>query len=67
MSTYQPLSEVRKSLKVKWYRTKIDREKLKELSERSDVQGWTSGPVSADRGIGILLLVSATVVVNLSC
>src|SRR4051794_10781761 len=32
MTTYQPLSEVREKLKVKWYRTKIDRNKLKELS-----------------------------------
>jgi fatty acid desaturase len=40
MSVYQPLAEVRKTLKVKWYRTKIDREVMKTLSERSDAQGW---------------------------
>lgn len=40
MSTYQPLSEVRETLKVKWYRTKIDHNKLKELSMRSDTQAW---------------------------
>ncbi|MEZ4672426.1 MAG: fatty acid desaturase [Anaerolineae bacterium] len=40
MSTYQPLSEVRETLKVKWYRTKIDAKKLKELSTRSDAQAW---------------------------
>jgi fatty acid desaturase len=40
MTTYQPLSEVRETLKVKWYRTKIDGNKLKELSTRSDAQGW---------------------------
>ncbi|MCA0455019.1 MAG: fatty acid desaturase [Chloroflexi bacterium] len=40
MNTYQPLSEVRETLKVKWYRTKIDHTKLKELSVRSDAQAW---------------------------
>jgi fatty acid desaturase len=40
MSPYQPLAEVRQNLKVKWYRTKIDSQKLKELSARSDAQGW---------------------------
>jgi fatty acid desaturase len=40
MSSYQPLAEVRKTLKVKWYRTKIDSKRLKELSARSDAQAW---------------------------
>ena len=40
MINYQPLSEVRKTLKVKWYRTKIDRKKLKVLSTRSDTKAW---------------------------
>ncbi|MFN8375814.1 MAG: fatty acid desaturase [Anaerolineae bacterium] len=40
MSSYQPLSEVRKTLKVKWYRTKIDGAALKTLSARSDGQAW---------------------------
>ena len=40
MTTYEPLSEVRKNLKVKWYRTKIDRKVMKALSKRSDAQGW---------------------------
>ncbi len=39
-SEYQPLSEVRKTLKVRWYRTPIDRHKMKILSERSDAQAW---------------------------
>ena len=30
MTTYEPLAEVRKTLKVKWYRTKIDRQVMKE-------------------------------------
>ena len=29
MTEYQPLAEVRQNLKVKWYRTKIDRRKMK--------------------------------------
>ena len=40
MTNYQPLAKVRQTLKVKWYRTKIDRNKMKELSKRSDTQGW---------------------------
>ena len=38
--TYQPLAAVRKTLHVKWYRSKIDRTALRKLSKRSDVQGW---------------------------
>ena len=38
--TYAPLNDVRKSLKVKWYRCPIDGAKLRELSKRSDPQGW---------------------------
>ena len=37
---YQPLSEVRKSLRVEWYRCPIEPAKLRELSKRSDRQGW---------------------------
>ncbi len=38
--SYQPLSEVRKSLRVDWYRCPLDPSKLRELSKRSDAQGW---------------------------
>ena len=38
--SYQPLAEVRKSLRVEWYRCPIDHKKLRELSKRSDGQGW---------------------------
>lgn len=38
--TYQPLTEVRKTLRVKWYRCPIEHEKLRNLSKRSDLQGW---------------------------
>lgn len=37
---YEPLEKVRKELKVRWLRPKIDRAKLQELSKRSDLQGW---------------------------
>ena len=38
--SYQPLAEVRKTLRVDWYRCQIDGAKLHELSKRSDLQGW---------------------------
>ena len=38
--SYQPLSEVRKTLRVKWYRSPLAAEKKRELSKRSDLQGW---------------------------
>ncbi len=39
-SDYPPLAEVRKTLRVKWYRSPISHERLRELSSRSDKQGW---------------------------
>lgn len=38
--SYQPLSDVRKSLRVPWYRCPMEPGKLRELSTRSDLQGW---------------------------
>ena len=38
--TYEPLSDVRKALVVRWYRSPLTRERLRELSKRSDRQGW---------------------------
>ena len=38
--SYQPLTDVRKSLRVEWYRTRIDGKTLRELSKRSDRQAW---------------------------
>ena len=35
-----PLSEIRRSLKIKWYRSPIELKKLKELSQRSDLKGF---------------------------
>ncbi|HIG29598.1 MAG TPA: fatty acid desaturase [Verrucomicrobiales bacterium] len=37
---YRPLNEARKSLRVEWYRCPISLDKLRELSQRSDLQGW---------------------------
>ena len=37
---YQELSEVRKTLRVDWYRCKTRPGLLRELSRRSDAQGW---------------------------
>ena len=34
------LAEVRKNLRVDWYRCPIDHAKLRRLSRRSDLQGW---------------------------
>ena len=38
---YQPLSQIRKSLKVRWYRSPIENSTLKELCLRSNLKGFT--------------------------
>lgn len=38
--TYQQLAEVRKTLRVKWYRSPVDSKRMQELTERSNLQGW---------------------------
>ena len=38
--SYQPLADVRKTLRVEWYRCPIDHAKLRALSKRSNLQGW---------------------------
>lgn len=38
--THKPLAEVRKTFRVDWYRCPIEGAKLRELSKRSDAQGW---------------------------
>ena len=40
MTSYPPLADVRKSLRVDWYRCPIEPARLRELSKRSDLQGW---------------------------
>ena len=38
--SYRPLDDVRKDFRVEWYRCPIEGAKLRELSRRSDLQGW---------------------------
>ena len=38
--SYMPLSDVRKTMSVKWYRCPIESSTLRKLSRRSDLQGW---------------------------
>lgn len=38
--SYPPLAEVRKNLRVEWYRCPIEHAKLRELSKRSNLQGF---------------------------
>jgi fatty acid desaturase len=38
--TYPPLAEVRDTLRVEWYRCPIEHAKLRELSKRSNLQGF---------------------------
>ena len=38
--TYPPLADVRKTLRVEWYRSPIEHATFRELSKRSDLQGW---------------------------
>ena len=57
-TSYPPLSEVRQSLRVKWYRCPIDHQRLRELSARSDRRGW----LQAGGHVGLYLgLVAITV------
>jgi len=54
---HEPLEKVRKELKVKWLRPKIDQEKLRGLNERNDLQGW----LQAGGHLGIWLVTGAFV------
>ncbi len=38
-TTFEPLSEVRKDLKINWYRCSIDKDLLRELTRKSDLKG----------------------------
>ena len=35
-----PLADMRRTLRVKWYRSPIDPGMLRQLMRRSDLQGW---------------------------
>ncbi len=39
-ATLAPLAEVRKNLRIDWYRCPIERNTLRELSQPDDVNGW---------------------------
>ena len=52
-ATYPPLSKVRRTLKVRWYRCPIDKEELRQLMQRSDLRG-------AFQAVGHLALWGAT-------
>ena len=39
-ASWPPLSEVRRNLRVAWYRSPLARGRLRELSRRSDARGW---------------------------
>ena len=56
-TNYPPLADVRKSLRVEWYRSPIERGRLRELSKRSDLQGWfqTVGHLAIFAGTGALV------------
>ena len=55
--SYRPLAEVRKTLRVEWYRSPIEREQLRELSKRSNLQGWfqAGGHLAIFIGTGALV------------
>jgi fatty acid desaturase len=50
---YEPLDEIRKNFKLSWRRCPIEPAKIRELTARSDVQGFL-------QTIGFLLLLAAT-------
>ena len=56
-TNYPPLAEVRKNLRVEWYRSPIEHAKLRELSKRSDMQGWfqAMGHLAIFAGTGALV------------
>ena len=57
MHVYPPLAQVRKTLRVSWYRSPIDAQRLRELSKRSDLQGWfqAGGHFALFAGTGTLV------------
>ena len=38
--TKENLSEVRKKLRIQWYRCQIDKDVLRELTRKNDVKAW---------------------------
>ena len=56
-ANYPSLAEVRKNLRVEWYRCPIEHAKLRELSKRSNLQGWfqAGGHLALFAGTGSLV------------
>ena len=54
-SGHRPLADVRKNLRIEWYRSPIDRTVLRDLSRRSDLQGW----IQAGGHLGLFALSGA--------
>ncbi len=54
---YQPLSEVRDTLNVQWYRSRLPPARFRELSKRSDLHGW----IQAGGHFGLFCLTGAAV------
>lgn len=53
--TYPPLSDVRDTMKVQWYRSPMKPERFRELSKRSDLEGWKQ----AGGHLGLFVLTGA--------
>ena len=53
---YEPLIDVRKDLRIKWYRSPIDKKVLRELTQKSDRQGMiqAGGHLAIFAGTGLL-------------
>ena len=54
--THTPLADVRRRMRVKWYRSPIDKDVLRKLMQRSDLQGWfqSLGHLALWAGTGFL-------------
>jgi fatty acid desaturase len=52
----KPLAQVRKELRVEWYRSPLEPTKLRELMQRSDLQAWwqAGGHLALVAGTGVL-------------
>ena len=51
--SFESLKQIRKKMKVSWYRCPIDRAELKKLTQRSDSKAWF-------QSIGHLVLLACT-------
>ncbi len=58
-TAYPPLEEVRKTVRPRWYRSPIDKQRLRELCERSDREGF----VQAGGHLALYLLLATLTVV----